>query len=561
MKFNKIFILLISLIFLVLTLNLISANVDVNYKAHYAIIKDNGHLTEMSDSINNYGVVGYTCFSQGCSIISDVPVASLTKNTISDTITLTFPTQMNSEYGYVLYFYKEGYIGWEQSGVKVWGTLQDPIDAPDYVYLSQKNSGHAPIMDFNVVNEIEPHKLIEVGFEVNIDADTFSAIERNTFSPIPLNEEVKTKVSLEVKNDQDNIIYQEIKYLSISYSESKYVSFEYEFDESGDYEIVVYTDIEDEKIINSIRQSASSIIAVVENLEDPYSYSLLQGLNFYPQLPKINEDITFNFDYLSNYVNKYQEILPVETLIKVFLYKEGNLLKSNSFVLDANSDPEIYSSFSFEDSFSEKGNYHLKIKAVPNTDLGDALFESVQEIDFIIKPVEEVEDLYLNILSPIQSKTYSSKNILVNLDSNANNLDGSVWFVYDGKTRAYSSPVLIEFEEGDNTLKAYAKDSDGNIISKTVNFKIDLEEVEEKVKKSSSYQNKEFVNERDVIILGEMQSGQNLINSNAMNEIINEENKKDKLFLKLINYNIFLLSLLILIVLILILITKRVKSL
>lgn len=76
----------------------------------------------------------------------------------------------------------------------------------------------------------------------------------------------------------------------------------------------------------------------------------------------------------------------------------------------------------------------------------------------------------VTIVSPINSGYYSNRTRLVNLTV-ANN--ASVWFFNGTGNTTYGSPVFMTFNEGSNTLIAYANNSVGVINSSTSTFTID----------------------------------------------------------------------------------------
>lgn len=78
----------------------------------------------------------------------------------------------------------------------------------------------------------------------------------------------------------------------------------------------------------------------------------------------------------------------------------------------------------------------------------------------------------LSIISP-KNITYdftlaASKTVLVNISSNGD----SVWYDWNGTNITYTAPVYVEFNEGSNTLYAYANNSDGSFNSTSVTFSV-----------------------------------------------------------------------------------------
>jgi len=75
----------------------------------------------------------------------------------------------------------------------------------------------------------------------------------------------------------------------------------------------------------------------------------------------------------------------------------------------------------------------------------------------------------ISIISP-QNTTYNNATILVNISSNGDN----VWFTNaSGQNESYTTPVYKVWNEGSNTMYAYANDTAGNLNSTSVTFTVD----------------------------------------------------------------------------------------
>ncbi len=137
MKFNKLFLVIIIGLFLV---GFSSAVVEVNYTVYKAIIEDDDSSTLTTIPVNDFDVKGYACLDVDClSLSSEI----LTETSNGNEVSVYFPTDKMTDYGYLLYFHRDGYIGWEQWGIQAWG--HGSYTNPDSIYLSKKASGYAPI--------------------------------------------------------------------------------------------------------------------------------------------------------------------------------------------------------------------------------------------------------------------------------------------------------------------------------------------------------------------------------------------------------------------------------
>ena len=74
----------------------------------------------------------------------------------------------------------------------------------------------------------------------------------------------------------------------------------------------------------------------------------------------------------------------------------------------------------------------------------------------------------ISVISPANT-TYSNATQPVNITSDGDN----IWYDWNGTNYTYTIPINITFNEGSNTLTAWANDSSGNFNSTNVTFKID----------------------------------------------------------------------------------------
>lgn len=376
---------------LVFAAALISAAVNVNYDVRYAVIQEDGTIDYQTTLVQNVDTVGYVCTSADCSTVG-ASLTGLARHTNTNLITLTYPTALQNPNGYGAWFYKQGYIHWEEAS-----DWQGTGTAPDTytVYLAKKETGYAPIMNLNVVNEVQPNRPVEVGVIVGIDADTYSAIENAgplDYTPAELAAltNVETVVTLEIRNSLNAVIYTNTRTVNVPYSGSLPVAFTYSgFSAEGDYEIRVYTDVTDDKILNSERQTATADIEVIPAALVDYGYTILNGLEMSPALPDEDEQITFSFDFISNYVSPTDILTPVNTHVAVNIYRDGDRIDTDVY---HNLGPGA-GTYSFQKSFDDEGSYRIVLEGTPEGSSlldGKRLVSSTQEITFVIG--EEAQD-------------------------------------------------------------------------------------------------------------------------------------------------------------------------
>lgn len=354
------------LLFLIISfISLASADVIVTHEVYEGIIQEDGTLTKTTNKIEDFKTEVYSCFDYNCQILSDK--LDFSTSYLNNTVSIKFPTQMITSHGYVLYFLKEGRIGWEKYNFKVSGDGEGD-GAP--AYLSRKKIGYAPIQDLNVLNEVHPGIPLEINFTVGIDADTYSALNGNIYSGLNIQETVKTEVTLQIFDNLDNLEYSEVKILQIPYSGVEEVEFDYIFDRLGLKEIKLTTRVLDDKLIISLPQSTTAKVKVIEQGKKNYSYTILNGFEVIPLHPTINTSSSFNIDYLSNYLDEFGIVSPVNTTLNISYILDGTIL--NSSLVEFSS----AGTYIFDYNFTSEGYWEVIVEGLPDPLLGDFVKDS-----------------------------------------------------------------------------------------------------------------------------------------------------------------------------------------
>lgn len=381
MKFNK---LLLSLVLsLIIALTLVSATVDVNFYAYNSTIQDDGTLTTTTQNVTGYSSVGYVCTSADCSTIG-AQVAGFTSTTATNMITVTFPTNLQNASGYVIYFYKPGYIGWQQAGIILNGTDGGtPINAPVPVYFAKMNSGSAPIMNLSVVDQTLPNLPISVSASVTVDSDVYSAINDTRIAPIPLSEDVQTQVILTITNSTGSVVYTTSQTVNVPYNGSSDVTFTYPgFSSTGSYSVSVTTNVTDAKILNPTTETTTSGITVIPFGLTNYSYSLLQNLQMSPLNPDEGDTVNFDISSISGFVNDSGSLSSLGTTLQIEYLRNGLFFDRVTYNL-ANS--TNYTTFSWSRTFSQDGSYTVTVTATPISPLGNQTLTATQQISFSVE--------------------------------------------------------------------------------------------------------------------------------------------------------------------------------
>lgn len=472
MEMKKLFALTIAFLFLVITLNLVSASVNVNFNTKYAIIENETSITYTSTDLSSYSTKGYVCNNADCTLIGN-QIAGLTGTTSGNTITLTFPTTMPTTHGYAIYFYKNEYIGGLLKGIKIYGTSSQTITSPNPIYLYKKRTGSAPIMNLNVLNEIEPNTPIQIGLQVGIDADTYSALNRLAPAGIDLeNDYVRTRINLEIRDSTNNVIYSDTETVDIDYSGSVSINFTYSgFTNEGDYIIKVYTDVLDNKIINSVPQNIQSNVQVISQSLVDYRYGLVNGLRYDPEFPEIGDQVNFSFEYITNYVDTSGNLHAVPAIATVRMYRNGTYIGTEIHNLPAGSTTQP-TTYSILKTFNETGAYTFEVSVAADTLQGTQSVENSQSVSFNVG-----EEININvpgaplvvISSPVRFRTYNTVIIPLQVSANQTNL---IWkySLNNGANITFIPNTSISVPLGTNVLRVYATNSENKTGMARVTF-------------------------------------------------------------------------------------------
>ena len=370
---NILFSLSIAL-FLLLSFNLVSADKTVDYNVYYGIIENNATLTTSTTAVNDFDATIYNCTSANCSTVGNIITEAHTNTNV---LSIVFPEILQSQYGYLIYVHKDGYIGWEQRNVIRYGNGTNVSSS--VFYLSKKRSGWAPIMNLSVKESVKTNQPIRVGFNVSIDADTYSAIEKATHSNLALEETVRTIVDLQVSG-ANGTVYHTNKILNIPYS--GYIPVEFEipgFNQTGNYEVVLTTNLDDEKFLDTKQQAVGSFFTVISGNLLNYTYTLINNIRVSPALPRYGDVTNFSFSYLSGYIDGFGSYFPANTTIMVAVYNEtGGVYYTLNDNLGSSGD------YTFNVNFNKTGQYVVWITGSPNDTRGNLSLPSSQAMTFII---------------------------------------------------------------------------------------------------------------------------------------------------------------------------------
>ncbi|MBS3075155.1 hypothetical protein J4429_01720 [Candidatus Pacearchaeota archaeon] len=261
MKHNKIFsIITFSIILAVLVLPFISAQRYEDNYFRYGTIDTNGQLIPTNTPINNVKVLGFVCSSDNCATVSGRLWPDILTST-NDFMRLIYPTTLQSQYGYGVYVYKEGYIPYEISA-DWWGTNPNDPVGPYNDYLTRKEICNSKLMSMNVSHT---DNIINIQAQIRSPVSSAGPLDYLPSELVSIYS-ANAQANLEIKKDSQ-IFYTETKYLTMLPSELKDLSFSIpDITEPGNYIVKVYTTVNNEqKCLSYNQDSKQEILVIPEN--------------------------------------------------------------------------------------------------------------------------------------------------------------------------------------------------------------------------------------------------------------------------------------------------------
>ncbi|NOQ55478.1 MAG: hypothetical protein GQ477_01585, partial [Nanohaloarchaea archaeon] len=357
---------------LILTISITSATVTEPNIMRYGEILTDGNVLKTTDPITDVNIIGFVCSSENCitvshaldlsngNIVADINNAPvLTTGASNNTVNVVYPTtHPNTEYGYGLYFYKNGYIPNERAEIDWAGT--GTVD-PWTNYLTKKRSCIAPINNLTVLNAAQANIPLIINIDASLDATTYSAIEsagplEHVPSQIEDQYSVETTVTMTVYNSSDDVVYTDSSVELIPYSDSITVEFIWTPAEAGTYKIIATSTATDTKCLSSDPQTTEkSDILVYAEAPRNECYTILNGLSASDPQPEINEQVTISYTKISNHAN--DEVMgtgsyvltPTETDVTYTIKDSSDAtVYSDTETISANSNAIDAETYSFE---------------------------------------------------------------------------------------------------------------------------------------------------------------------------------------------------------------------
>lgn len=422
---NKILFLFLTLL---LSISSVSAARYVDYEFKQGIISESGQLTHTNTPLTNVGALGYVCLNASCSAVGE-QIFNLNSGS-NDNIQLTYPTDLKSQYGYAVYFYKPGYITWEQNP-NWWGTNPTDPQGPYTKYLSRKQNCHAPIESFSIINEAQPNIPLYITAQAILDAEAYSALFHAgplEYVPQELRQyyQVQTEVQLLIYDEQDNLVHSDEQEVFIDFSGSADVEFEWTPAIAGKYKAVMITNIIDNKCSSSEEETTSKRFTVLSENPRNKCYTIINDLETSNNFPDLNEELTIQYTKISNYVDDNYTLTALPTSVTYELRQgkdnlNGNLIYSEQYNLPANPDTLNPQNINFEWYMpSQPGWYTIYITGQCNAPICNLVENVIDNISESIYVGTAINHAPLITSTPI---TQALKDSLYNYDVDATDID------------------------------------------------------------------------------------------------------------------------------------------
>jgi len=414
----------------------------------------------------------YTCGDLSCSSQGNLIHNLNTGN--SNSITFEYPynpssTQNNPDY-YSHFSFAECYLPKEY---KEWVWGYGASVEYDY-HMNKAEDCHSPIDSFSVTNDNHVNEPVVINVKANLEANAYSA-----FTDLQLNwfpegykdyYSAETRVTLQIFDSSDNLVYQDYEDLNILMDTSENVQFTWTPTEEDEYKAIVKTSVIDCQCESGFEQSASKIFTVWAERPEEACYTIINDLTATPQFAKEGDLVTITFNKISNYVDSNYNKTPTPTKVYYEIKNElGNIVFSENSVLDANPDPVNPKEISFQWTPDEGGEHIIKVTGVAKSTLccGKTNPEDTSILNFFVQG--NLPEAFL-------------VNFIVKDSDTFEFLQGaSVDFDGETKTTDSQGETYFEVEEGTYSWQVSKSDYEsksGNVqVEKDITLNVELDKL------------------------------------------------------------------------------------
>lgn len=405
-------------IFLILPFS--SINVNANASITYIFKNDQNQLQD------NVNVLVYDCLDSKCSnvkipnFVNGDNLGNSNDYLPNYDLTITFPTVLETQFGYALYYYKDGYIpvesfaNWAGNGATTHN-----------IVFSKKSSCSSHIENFRIINADKPNLPIQIFIKTKLDASTYSAFQSNPNSPeyVPMQFKdfysAETKVTLKIFDQNNRAVFTGIRNLNLFMDSSEEVMFEWIPIKSGLYKAVMTTEVTDNQCSSTIPQSVTSEFTVVRTSLDK-CYTLLNNLRTSVIEPFIGENVGIIANKISNYRDPDGDLFALATNVDLTVYDpNGNLIKTDSKLIPKNPDSSSPVEFTFNWVPQVNGLHTIKVHGIANDPvcINKENLDETETMNVLVKDQGPI-DLNLRTIGNKQVNENSLLKFTINADYN-----------------------------------------------------------------------------------------------------------------------------------------------
>ena len=422
-NFAKMFIFLLCLVLLSTSA---LAERTVTFDVYEATIDANRNFIPSTTPINGVDAYAFVCADADCTSYTS-QLTSESSN--SNSLTITYPTTLQNVNGYAHIFADDNadYVTWAQRANFSGTDATDP-QGPYNVYLSKVEACRSPIDSFVVINDATPNQPVQFDVSTSLDATVWSALKFGgpigfEAPQIPQNYEVETDITLEILDQNGNVLHADVDTLEVDFSDAARVMFEWTPDQVGRYHARVTTTVPDSKCISDVPAEASKDFSVIGETVD-LCYSLVNSLSTQPLDQKANEPVTISFETLSNYFDDLGELHPLDTSVNITIQKDGFFDEINAVVESAGIDN--FESVIVPYSFPEAGLYNVAIDARPlSCPVNDRTWDA-ETIEYLVEvgdivdpntaPTLSAQDLFYDEFDGVQNNIFNLESFAADPD-------------------------------------------------------------------------------------------------------------------------------------------------
>lgn len=252
-------LLLFSLVFLN-NLQEVCAQRYVKYIFKDGLIKQKNQFIKTNNPVNKVSVLGFISLDKEREQVGESLWKRETITSESDNIILEYPKDLKSKFGYVIYFFKENYIPWEQCP-DYCGTDKSDPSGPNLIFLSKKYCDQENNIS-NIRIKIFKNSLFII-FNISSCLEKSGPLKK---IHLQLLEHYITILNLKLTVCEINnrILYQQDKIIKMKYGEKIDVEIEVNFDyhENFLYKINANLSSKDKKFILFTPQNKEFVFSI-----------------------------------------------------------------------------------------------------------------------------------------------------------------------------------------------------------------------------------------------------------------------------------------------------------